>query len=369
MQSEYGLFIIWHNARTKEKAIIEDIKKRFDILNIIEIEWTKELFSKNLTRFYGENLPKNSDKEKHCGNGNFILVVIRDNNPLYGYRSTSKGKKYLNINLFDSKSLYRSWTGSHMVHGTNDMIEFKHDLMMLLGLSFDDYLCKYEKSENVLHYTGDVVGNAGFSSLEHVFYVLNETIPYVVLRNFELLPDEYVTGIHSDIDILCTSRNDIVKILNAKARYRSRKRACYSVSIGDSYVNFDFRYLGDDYYDKIWEKDILDTRIMKKNFYTPNDINFRYSLLYHALVQKRKIATDYMKKFNELFNHTDIKKLKNKLDEYMKIKNYDYVDSDDYSVYFNNKITCKRMRIFKKFYFFFVRIFHKVKVIFNEKTS
>ena len=217
MNCEYGLFIIWSNARKKEKEIIDDVKNRFELKNIFEIEWTKEFFSKNLTRFYGQNLPKNSSKEKHCGNGKFLLLIVNDNNPIYGYRSTSKGKKYLNVNMFDSKTMYRSWTGQHMVHGTNDINEFKHDLMLLLGLNIDDYSKKYSNSEEYIQIKDDIIGFNGWRSLEQVFYVLNETIPYVVLRNFHELPEKHEVGIHSDIDILCSNRDDARKILNAKS--------------------------------------------------------------------------------------------------------------------------------------------------------
>ena len=91
---EYGLFIIWSKGRYNSKKIIEDIANRFKLLNIFEIEWHKDIFSKNLSRFYGENLPKNCDKEKHCGNNPFLLIVVEDLKPLYKQRKTSKGSGF-----------------------------------------------------------------------------------------------------------------------------------------------------------------------------------------------------------------------------------------------------------------------------------
>ena len=344
---EYGLFIIWSNARKEEKRIINDINKRFEIMNIFEIEWDKDIFSKNLTRFYGVNLPKNSDKESHCGNDKFLLIIVKDNSPIYSYRKTSKGKKYLNVNLFDSKTMYRSWTGRHMVHGTNDKEEFSHDLMLLLGKNLDDYLKEYEHNDKIQYIKNNIVGERCWSSLEQVFYVLNSTIPYVVLRNFDKLPEIYEIGIHSDIDILCDNRDNISKILNALPEKKSKKRSRYMVKINDNIVYMDFRYIGDNYYDEKWEKEILKSRVKNKCFYIPSHDNYCYSLLYHVLVQKNFIAEDYMDSFKKLFKTDDINILKEKLAKFIKENNYEYLDPIDFSVYFNKNIAGKRMRLFK----------------------
>ena len=42
--------------------------------------YLKKFFGKNLTSFYGTNLPPNSKKEKHCGNGEFLLITFYDKN-------------------------------------------------------------------------------------------------------------------------------------------------------------------------------------------------------------------------------------------------------------------------------------------------
>ena len=368
MNEEYGLFIVWENARKKEKEIIDDIKTRFELMNIFEVEWTKEIFSKNLTRFYGENLPKNSSKEKHVGNGLFLLIIVKDNNPIYGYRNTSKGAKYLNVNFFDSKSMYRSWTGKHMVHGTNDMVEFKHDLMMLLGENVDDYLKKYKKSDLIINFKHDVIGNDGWSSLSEIFYVLNETIPYVVLRNFDELPNKYEVGIHSDIDLLCDNRDNMAKIINAVPAKVSKKRSRYRVNVNDNYVYMDFRFVGDDYYCFEWEKNILSSRVLNKCFYIPDSINYKYSLLYHALVQKGKIASDYLEKFKKIFKTVDKNVLIKKLNDFLVNHSYKYVDPIDYSVAFNYSITHKRKRLSKIFITSFFRVYYKIKrVLKHEK--
>ena len=104
---ETHLFILWENARDKEQEILKDIKENFNILGMYNITWNKENFSNNLSRFYGTNLPKNSGKEQHCGNGDFLLVIVEDENPRYEQRDTSKGPQIVNTIMFDKKAYYR----------------------------------------------------------------------------------------------------------------------------------------------------------------------------------------------------------------------------------------------------------------------
>lgn len=362
---EYGLMIIWEKARYAEEKIINDLKTRFIIDNIFEVTWDKEIFSKNLSRFYGENLPKNSFKEKHCGNGSFLLIILKDENPKYSYRKTSKGKKEVNINFFDSKELYRKWTNEgHKIHATNDVSEFKHDLMMLLGLNIDDYNNKYKNQKEVIKIKKNVVANDGWNSLEEVFYVLNETIDYVVLRNFQQLPECYVIGEHGDIDILCENQYNLVNILDAEKAIKSKTRARYCINVNNEKVYFDLRFIGDNYYCKKWEKEILITRKKNGKFYIPNDENYKYSLLYHALVHKKNISSDYLETFNDLFECTDKISLREKLLYYMNQKKYTFVEANDVSVYFNEKNAGLKMGIKKKLYFkfyFIQRIYNKFK--------
>ena len=78
-KKELHLIIIWENGRYKEKEIIKSISEKFEFIEKYKVNWNKNLFGKNLTTFYGTNLPPNSNKEKHCGNGEFLLIIFYDN--------------------------------------------------------------------------------------------------------------------------------------------------------------------------------------------------------------------------------------------------------------------------------------------------
>ncbi len=359
MNPELHLFIIWSNAKYKENDIITDMESRFKILGIHTVTWDKSHFSSNLTRFYGENLPPHSNKEKLCGNDPFTLVVVMDEHPLYRTRMTSKGPNVVNVNLFDSKEMYRNWTGGgHMIHGTNSDKEVRHDLVLLTGISKEDYLKKAEESGVVLNESfGTMPGENGWKSMNQLLYVLNETVEYVVLRNFQGLFSDYNKSVHGDVDILTTNRYLTRLALNARPIHKSKRRVQHVVKIGDGGTYFDIRYVGDEYYCRAWEKKIIENRYKTdEDYYRTNDENFFYSLLYHALVQKPKIAEDYKEAFSSLFPGENEEQLKDTLLSYLKRNNYSMNEPYDYSVYFNESITGKKMSATK----FVNKAWHKV---------
>ena len=62
-KKELHLVIIWENGRYKEKEIIKSISEKFELVEKYKINWNKNLFGKNLTTFYGTNLPPKSEKK------------------------------------------------------------------------------------------------------------------------------------------------------------------------------------------------------------------------------------------------------------------------------------------------------------------
>ncbi len=259
MNQELHLFIVWENGRYKEQEIMVDIKNNFEIMGVYEVKWSVENFSSNLTRFYGENLPPKSHKEKHCGKGPFLLVIVRDKNPLYRIRRTIKGSVVVNVNMFDSKEMYRAWTGGgHKIHSTNTISETNHDLVLLLGMNIDDFVnINAGKYDGRIQQNGnDLIGYKGWENISQLFYVLNASINYVVLRNFECLPDKYNLEDHGDIDLLTDNLLNMKYIINSRKVYREKYRVQNEVIIGGDKILFDFRWVGDNYYDTRWEEAI-----------------------------------------------------------------------------------------------------------------
>ena len=359
MKPELHLIVLWANARYKEQEIVDDIKQRLDIMAAYDMHWSCDLVSSNFTRFYGVNLPKNSPKEQECGVTGFLLLVVRDNNPKYEYVETSRGTEKVNINIFSLKQKYRQWTrGGHKIHTTNSVAETNHDSALLLGLNYDDLKKSLSKKWNgeIKTVYRDLTGAKGWTSLKEFFYTLNATINYTVLRNAEILPNKFKTDLHGDIDILTTDFKQILFITNATKVFDEPYRVHCETKIAGVPVRFDFRYVGDDYYCKDFEQDLLKHKyINAKGVSVLADEDLFYAMVYHALVHKRVVAPDYYDKIYDLFvklgfdKSYDIKKYASPFDLYFELlekfmanNHYQYTRPIDRSVFFNEKLTIWR---------------------------
>lgn len=349
---ELHLFIIWENALYKKDEILKDMEKNFEIIKKYNITWSKEKFSENLSRFYGTNLPAGSGKEQHCGTGPFLLVIVKDKNPKYEKRGTSKGDKIVNVNMFDKKTYYRELTGGgHKIHATNDMIETNHDITLLLHQSIEDFLENTEKSDEEEKLNQNVIGAEGWKNAKEMFYALNNCTNYALLRNYENLPEEIYVNEHNDIDLICESKDDCAYVLNAKKVFQEDYRVHYVTNVEDKKAFFDLRFLGDNYYDEKIEQDLLKTKVFnKKGFYTINNEFYFYTLLYHALLHKKQFAEDYKKRLVDMnLEKIDINTNEEELIEILNrwlLKNeYIVKIPDDISVQFNPEKASKMSRL------------------------
>ncbi|MFJ8268166.1 hypothetical protein [Peribacillus asahii] len=353
MEPEIHLYILWENCKSDWDKILYDIKEKFKVIKVFQVQWTQNYFLKNLERFYGINPQIANQKVKHCGNGPFLLIIVEDQTPKYEKRKTSKGVQSVNINTFDAKRLYRSWTGGgHRIHGTNSPKEANHDLALLLETDSDSFQTKNKNSwdGNVETLNRDLIGAKGWESLSQLLFVLNHTVNYVILRNYDCIPEKYTMASHGDIDILTDNYKEFVLLTNAVKVFPQSYRIHHKINIAGENVFFDFRHVGDGYYDKNWEKDILNNKkYHKKKFYIPNTEDFFYSLMYHALIHKRKVANDYKRRLSTLATEMNLPNISKQtfdnslqmkiiLDQYMNQKNYRYIKPIDSSVFYNQKL-------------------------------
>ena len=221
-----------------------------------------------------------------------------------------------------------------------------------------------------------------FKNLEHFFSVLNTNIKYVVLRNYETLPYQFDPAIHGDIDLLVEDLQKVVSLTNAKPIFKEPYRVAYLVSFEQGDIQFDFRYVGDNYLDRQWESQILADRqlvspnqptpttphtlslstkksidISNAGFYVMSPMNQYFSLLHHAYVQKPNLAIDYPDKlliFAQKIGATYIDSPKyciKQLEAFYHDNNYEFVVPSEIGLYVNwdnlkylNKDTYKQLR-------------------------
>lgn len=346
-------FIIWPNAMSKETFIINDLKKSFKIKRFFKINWTQEEFLKNLYVFYASMdaakldtiTYKNmiSNKVKINGFGVFDVLVIKDDSPIIEHTKTIGGECDANKNIYEKKTYYRSLTKpGYKIHSSNNTQETNRDLLSLFNMTVDEFEKTYTGyNEKPIIYTNKSRGaKGGFDNIYDFFKVLNNNIKYCVLRGFEELPEKYPTD-GGDIDILVEDKRFFKYLTDAKKVHQEIYRIQYEVSINGTPVKIDVRNVGDDYYCKKWEEDILSRRVEKNGIFVPYEEDYKFSLLYHCLLQKNKIDSKYDKIFKSFGFIGDTDTLIDKLSSFMVSKMYEYVKPSDKKVITNETNICK----------------------------
>ena len=270
-KGEMHLLIIWERGRYQQEKIIEDLKNQFKILDVYEIEWTSKKVASNFTRFYGVKLPNRSFKEKECGRGPFLLFILWDENPIYEKRQTSHGDETVNVKMFDSKTKYRKWTGGgHKIHATNSPEETNHDITLLLGKNYEDYLKELSKKEwdgNFRPLKRDITGAYGWETITHFFYVINNTLRYVVLRGDENLYSDGNSEEHADVDLLVENYKNAIFLMNGTQLCDFPIRPKVAITIKQRQFIFDLWDASLKYHSRAWHDSMLSNRITKDFYY------------------------------------------------------------------------------------------------------
>lgn len=140
--------------------------------------------------------------------------------------------------------------------------------------------------------------NSNWKSFDDFIEVANKNCNWLVLRNFEYLPNNFFEN-DKDVDILCEDITKFVKIM--KLRKRSWGIGSYETIIENKIVPFDVRFLGDGYYDKLWQYKMLKNKIYTTdNVPRMSDEDYFYSLIYHSKIQKLEVKEIYKKRFYDL---------------------------------------------------------------------
>ncbi len=358
MAREVHLFIIWEKARKQTNELFREIEEKFEIRDMYEITWKPKNFPKNLKKFYGVTLPDPLRKIAQIGTGPFLIVIVVDKNPKHGIRRTSLGKQLVNINMYDSKRKFRkSFGGGFSIHGSIHEKEANHNLTLLLGKNLQHISNEIKSSwdKKIKKIESELIGIDKWDNLEQLFFVLNNTINYVVLRNFEKLPKKNIDEKNEDIDILTDDDLQIPYILGKNLTNNETPNFPF-VNINGKFIKCDIKYVGDTYLDEKWTKNILKRKILTSNsIYAPSKEDHFYTLLHHIIVQKTKLKRDYKETLINLGSQLGLKKIEEKildrdnlkeiLDDYMEKNGYRYTYSFRYKIAHNELLRLTRVTI------------------------
>lgn len=212
-----------------------------------------------------------------------------------------------------------------------------------------------------------------WDSLREFFNVLNKNVEYVVLRNYEEFLEGEFNVAHPDIDILCRDSKELIHFAESTTRTGNSKDLIHQqIMIGEKTVALDVRHVGDGYYDDLWEENMLNNRRIINNLcYVLDKENYYYSLLYHALIQKKSLSNDYKIRLEAMANRLfdEIKYPPSSLEmlqNYMKEMNYHFTYPDflggiaNFAEVDKKLIKADRTRCFRKFIFLLNRKINKI---------
>jgi hypothetical protein len=326
-KEELHLFIIWEKARHLEDKILEKIESNFEILQIYDITWSPYLVGSNFTRFYGQKLPKNSHKEKHCGSGEFKLILIRDNAPDYGDRIRYKENVFVNTKMFDLKSDFRVLTGGgHKIHGTDNLRETRHDLMLLLGITVDNFIKNYSGRVSDIKINRDLSGTSGWKNFQELFDALNECQEYVVLRNQRNLDEAYYMVNNGDVDILAMNKIETSYILG-DLNGAEEESQHLEVDVNNKIVLFEVLQYGSIFCQK-FESDIFSNKVRTNGVWHLSKEMEKIAYIYHVLLFNPEVKSKHIANLEENFHLSDGNLIR--LEENLIRLMVDYFKKNDY---------------------------------------
>jgi hypothetical protein len=359
--SELGVFVAWPDAQQDHERILAHIRRRFDLRRVYEIRWTREVVLENYTRFLGGSyaLPAPTLGKAPSREHPILLMTVVDHSPRHQLKSTSRGTTRINERFLDTTREIQGWTGAGtMLHGSLSAAQATRDLVLLLGTDPKEHLYENPQPWNgsVEQVHRDLSGAHGWSSPTELFHALNHTVRYIVMRNFERLPDCLHVGSHEDVDILTDDYREILAVMNAYPNVRCIPRwgGPYWVRIAGHPTWFDVRYVGDRYYDPRWARAMLDRRVWNAGgFFSPNEEDYLESLAYHAVVHKRAFSPDYKERLAsmarsrglsgwEVERLEDPAAMKALLDDILTARRARYCRPRDVNVFYNFEATGHR---------------------------
>lgn len=357
VKSGLYLFIIWEKSRNKTDRILDDLREKFTIRDVYEIKWSEKNFLNNLKRFYGQSLPDAQKKAELCGMGPFLLIIVTDPCPDFIKTKTVFERDLVNVHIHDSKVKYREWIGKDFtVHSSVSENETDHNLSLLFGKNMNDFENELPEkwAGSVKRLELDLSGHNGWKDMKQLLYILNGTVNYVILRNFENMPVEFD---YRDVDILAEDEK-LAYIINRDFSPLSGNSRSFETEIGGKLVAFNPNYLGDHYYDIKWEKDILKRRVLHQNgFYVPCKEDHFYTLLYHVIIHKRMISDRYKKMLNNIAKELNMNKISEEtfddfeksrhiLEEYLSRMSYQNSSTVQYKITHNELMRLVKAAIF-----------------------
>ena len=297
-KTEIHAFVVW-NAREASK-IEAKIRGKLEVIDKIALSprLYQDHFSDRrvwLKHFYNTPYLKGSPKGKEP----FCALIVLSKQPDYKPRNRvfSPEMRIVNTEIFDLKCSLRAGREGYL-HSSDNQEEARRNLRYL---SYD------EKSLPYRYFTKT---RPKFESMTEVFDALNRLreAEYVLLRKPSGDADSY----RDDYDLLCTDYFAVKRALGGISyKLKSHKlfqnvgaafdeggfKVANYVLIGGHKVSFDIRHVGDGYYPRAWQEQMLRAKVFRDGVFQCAPEDEFFARAYHALFHKARFPIKYRDQF------------------------------------------------------------------------
>lgn len=337
VECDYQIVLLQEDSFRDIKRQIEEVH---NVVAEYDLTWTRKHLAKNKQRLgiQSEVLSENLDQDEIP----LKALIFEIESPQY--QLTSTGAYHLQWSTAFTGDLF-----DDVILKSNSIEMFFYYAALLIGPErLNDPTSTGPEVSHVVS-RRDLVGADGWASFHQMFSVSNSCSDWVVLRNADVLPDNF-WGNDKDLDILCRDLESYVLAVNAVNR--GAGLSSFKVVIESRQVDVDARFLGDDYYDRLWQEEMLSSKEVNGVVPSLNRENYFYSLLYHARVHKNAVKPIYVSRLADLanslgfrFNHrilSDDGLCAQFMDSYFQNKGYKFTYPYDYACYqnINRNVTC-----------------------------
>jgi hypothetical protein len=336
---EIHTIIIW-NGKIDSKVIKKKLnlcnisKEKFNILFNKVIFLNKEEQIKLINSIY----IKNKIKINKIINNSIRLIILKDLNPLYSFTSSTTCMQVLNNNMKVIKNKLRQLIGGNNLNfrSVHTSYNIEESLLVLEPLKLNKFIFR-EK----------------FKNLNEFLYKINNDkyLKYVILFDYNIINKKSELFNNNNIKFLVNDYYYFKSLVGARSTDKINMRENdngYNINnmiiIDNKIVSINIRFIGDNYFDSNWQKNILNSaNIINLNNYKikiTNNYNQYFTLLYHIIIHKNFIynkKTDYIK--NRIIKVPfDKMLLTKKLKDFMNKKKYKIERPIDKFVKFYNDL-------------------------------
>lgn len=289
--------IVWDGTNNKDKAeqFLKNIQHPLEVVSSDLIKLNKEQERRLTDSIYGKKA------KSRVKGGSIYLIIIKDLNPTYLWEQATSCKQVLNTNMKYLKNEMRKniGKGEQDYFSIHTSYNVEESLMVLKPLG----LCH-------------LVERKKFDSFKELFNLLNadKKLKYIIQRSFGQLANPPSTFGYDDVDILVNDYYYFKAITGARSNNISAMRendngywVQSNILVDNVEIRFDIRFLGDNYINSRWEKDMLENRSLFSigrglRVFIPNIEDELCSMLYYVLIQKKNpLKSKHRQRIKELF--------------------------------------------------------------------